>query len=46
MLVQRALDSVHGVDLNPFAVAIARFRLLAGGAEGMRDHAARGCSGV
>lgn len=26
--VRRALDSVHGVDLNPFAVAIARFRLL------------------
>ncbi|MEV6246362.1 BREX-2 system adenine-specific DNA-methyltransferase PglX [Streptomyces sp. NPDC051742] len=26
--VQAALDSVHGVDLNPFAVAIARFRLL------------------
>ncbi len=25
--VQRALDHVHGVDLNPFAVAIARFRL-------------------
>ncbi len=25
---QRALQSVHGVDLNPFAVAIARFRLL------------------
>ena len=25
--VQRALDSIHGVDLNPFAVAIARFRL-------------------
>lgn len=25
--VQKALDSVHGVDLNPFAVAIARFRL-------------------
>ena len=25
--VQRALDQVHGVDLNPFAVAIARFRL-------------------
>lgn len=25
--VRRALDSVHGVDLNPFAVAIARFRL-------------------
>ena len=28
MLVQRALDSVHGVDVNPYAVAIARFRLL------------------
>src|SRR6516164_5468695 len=27
-LVQRALDAVHGVDLNPYAVAIARFRLL------------------
>jgi len=25
--VQRALDAVHGVDLNPFAVAVARFRL-------------------
>ena len=28
VLVQRALDGVHGVDLNPYAVAIARFRLL------------------
>ena len=27
-LTQRALDSIHGVDINPFAVAIARFRLL------------------
>ncbi|MFJ9443198.1 BREX-2 system adenine-specific DNA-methyltransferase PglX [Kitasatospora sp. NPDC101235] len=26
--VRAALESVHGVDLNPFAVAIARFRLL------------------
>lgn len=25
--VQAALDHVHGVDVNPFAVAIARFRL-------------------
>jgi len=25
--VQLALDAIHGVDLNPFAVAIARFRL-------------------
>ena len=27
-LAQRALDSVHGVDLNPYAIAICRFRLL------------------
>jgi len=27
-LAQRALDQVFGVDLNPFAAAIARFRLL------------------
>lgn len=27
-LIARALRSVHGVDKNPFAVAIARFRLL------------------
>ena len=25
--VQTALDAIHGVDLNPFAIAIARFRL-------------------
>jgi hypothetical protein len=28
VLVQRALDAVAGVDVNPFAVAIARFRLI------------------
>ena len=27
-LVQRTLESVRGVDVNPFAIAIARFRLL------------------
>ena len=27
-LAARALDAVYGVDLNPYAVAIARFRLL------------------
>ena len=37
-LVRKALSSVHGVDKNPFAVAIARFRLMlaamrAGGVE-------------
>lgn len=26
--VQRALEGVYGVDINPFAVAIARFRLM------------------
>lgn len=28
VLAQKALEQVHGVDVNPFAVAIARFRLL------------------
>jgi hypothetical protein len=28
VLVQRTLDSVNGVDVNPYAVAISRFRLL------------------
>ncbi|MFJ8269347.1 BREX-2 system adenine-specific DNA-methyltransferase PglX [Streptomyces sp. NPDC094154] len=28
VLVRRALESVHGSDKNPFAVAVARFRLL------------------
>jgi hypothetical protein len=28
VLAQRAMDSVHGIDLNPYAIAIARFRLL------------------
>jgi hypothetical protein len=27
-LVQRSLNSIHGVDINPYAVAIAQFRLL------------------
>ena len=27
-LIRRALDAVHGCDKNPFAVAIARFRLM------------------
>ncbi|MEG7524702.1 MAG: BREX-2 system adenine-specific DNA-methyltransferase PglX [Chromatiales bacterium] len=27
-LAQRALDAVHGVDINPYAIAVARFRLL------------------
>ncbi|MFD0227909.1 BREX-2 system adenine-specific DNA-methyltransferase PglX [Streptomyces hirsutus] len=40
--VEGALNSVHGVDVNPFAVAIARFRLLvaalkAAGVETLRE---------
>lgn len=37
--VQKAMDSIHGVDLNPFAVAIARFRLTVAGlrAVGLRS---------
>ncbi|MCB1763633.1 MAG: BREX-2 system adenine-specific DNA-methyltransferase PglX, partial [Gammaproteobacteria bacterium] len=27
-LAQRALDSIYGVDINPYAIAVARFRLL------------------
>lgn len=27
-LAQRVLDSIYGVDINPYAIAIARFRLL------------------
>ena len=42
VLVQRTLHSIHGVDINPFAIAIARFRLLlaslkACGIERLRD---------
>ncbi|MFE3646095.1 BREX-2 system adenine-specific DNA-methyltransferase PglX [Streptomyces sp. NPDC059169] len=42
--VRAALDSVHGVDINPFAVAIARFRLLvaamaAGGVQALGEAA-------
>ncbi|MEU5235408.1 BREX-2 system adenine-specific DNA-methyltransferase PglX [Streptomyces lydicus] len=41
-VVRRALESVHGCDKNPFAVSIARFRLLvaamrAAGAERLAD---------
>lgn len=29
--IRRAMNSIHGVDINPFAVAIARFRLTVAG---------------
>ena len=35
-LVQRALGAVYGVDLNPFAVEISRFRLLIAALESSR----------
>ena len=35
--VRRALDSIHGVDLNPFAVAIARFRLTVAGLQAVGE---------
>jgi hypothetical protein len=35
-LVQRALDAVYGVDLNPFAIEITRFRLLISALESSR----------
>jgi hypothetical protein len=38
-LVQQALDAVHGVDLNPFAVAIARFRLTVAALQASGVHA-------
>ena len=37
-LVQQSLDAVHGVDLNPFAVAIARFRLTVAAMAACRLH--------
>lgn len=37
-ITQRALDAVAGVDLNPFAVAISRFRLLVAALKVSRVH--------
>lgn len=36
--VRRALESIHGVDLNPFAVGIARFRLTVSALKASREH--------
>ncbi|MGI5187643.1 BREX-2 system adenine-specific DNA-methyltransferase PglX [Promicromonospora sp. CA-289599] len=35
--VRRAMDAIHGVDINPFAVAIARFRLTVAGLRAMGE---------
>ncbi|WP_018530195.1 MULTISPECIES: BREX-2 system adenine-specific DNA-methyltransferase PglX [unclassified Streptomyces] len=37
LLVRRALESVHGADKNPFAVSIARFRLLVAALQECRE---------
>lgn len=37
-LVERAVDGVYGVDVNPFAVAITRFRLLVAALHAAGDH--------
>lgn len=37
-LAQKALDAVAGVDLNPFAVAISRFRLFVAALQASRVH--------
>ena len=42
VLVQRALDGVYGVDINPFAAAIARFRLLVAALRASRTERLRG----
>lgn len=36
--VRRAMASIHGVDINPFAVAIARFRLTVAGLKATGEH--------
>lgn len=42
--VRRAMDSIHGVDLNPFAVSIARFRLTVAALKATGDRSLVGMS--
>lgn len=44
--VRRAMDSIHGVDLNAFAVAIARFRLTVAGLLAMGERSLVGVPGL
>lgn len=44
--VRRAMGSVHGVDINPFAVAIARFRLTVAGLKAMGESSLVGVSAI
>jgi len=41
-LAQRALDVVHGVDVNPFAIAICRFRLFIAAMKAAGSHKVKG----
>lgn len=43
--VQKALDAVHGVDLNPFAVAITRFRLTLAALAALGERSLEGAPG-
>ncbi len=38
VLAQRALDVVHGVDINPYAIAICRFRLFVAAMKAAGSH--------
>ncbi|MCK9795950.1 BREX-2 system adenine-specific DNA-methyltransferase PglX [Isoptericola sp. 4D.3] len=44
--VRKAMDSIHGVDLNPFAVAIARFRLTVAGIQAAGEKSLVGVPGL
>ncbi|MFI2837912.1 BREX-2 system adenine-specific DNA-methyltransferase PglX [Mycolicibacterium sp. PDY-3] len=44
--VRRAMASIHGVDINPFAVAIARFRLTVAGLKATGERSLVGVSAM
>ena len=44
--VRKAMDSIHGVDLNPFAVAVARFRLTVAGIQAAGEKSLVGVSPI
>jgi hypothetical protein len=44
--VRRAMASIHGVDINPFAVAIARFRLTVAGLKAAAEHSLVGVPAI
>lgn len=46
VLIRRALESVHGADKNPYAVSIARFRLLVAALKAGEVRELRGAPGL